>query len=742
MGGVVDMSGLFDNPMVGSALRRASGPAKGSNPLLSLLLRGGGFALLILVPMAIGVCGCTMFTLSAVAMILATSLGVGNSAFGALTVEREKKTLDSLRLTQLSANEVLLGKLLPEFATLAAIVATLGPTVIAAGLWGQEGWALTFGAVGIAILAGGFSCVLAIFLSSLFATTSQAVVAGWITKGVWLLLTPMLDLVVGAVLVQNVSPPVFTSINPLAAFGVLDVPEAASGARLWLPMIFPVATIGLSILLWVVTARRFASGMANGGGLRDTTVHPVYHKGFGPSFVSRAIPVLRDNPSFLRELAAQIRAGAGRWPGYMVFLVLFLAPTFYARSWTLNDMRFAASERRAATVQVAGDTMVSSQPGDNGQSTSVATRGVHLTFASDAGKMHRTEVVLEGHTPTACLRMGLFQAFGVGLPKSQLRVYEVEDSDAISSASSHPIARPIPADSSDAMPAMSNLTSSTTAPVVLTEDHRLAATRSSLHVGIAGAIALLLLYLSIRFSAFLATAVTGERSRRTWEDLALTGISVRDAMQGKVLGAILLPLIQMSVVFPVLGIFVAAGNLTVTDVLGLYVYAVALSVAAAMLGLWASSRTGTSHDAHLRALLLVMAAFFFIPITMPGVQLVLIPLALIAACASARRPASLLAWGCIVAVLAMAPQAMSPLTAAVSFVPSLTASHSFLSLLHVAPASGTEAMLNLVCGLLLMVSLSVVLWNSAIERLTDGRDGEAIAAERPVDPFGMAAHAV
>ena len=67
---------------------------------------------------------------------------------------------------------------------------------------------------------------------------------------------------------------------------------------------------------------------------------------------------------------------------------------------------------------------------------------------------------------------------------------------------------------------------------------------ATLHVGLAGAIGLLLLYLSIRFSAFLATAVTGERSRRTWEDLALTGISAGDAMAGKVLGSVVLPLTQ------------------------------------------------------------------------------------------------------------------------------------------------------------------------------------------------------
>lgn len=719
------MNGLFENPLIRAAFRRSSVSGRflaDPRSRLNLLFMAAAFALLILVPMALGVCGCTMFALSAVAMILAASLGVGTLAFGALTVEREKKTLDGLRLTQMSAHEVLLGKLLPEFGTLAVILCVMAPTVLVAGVWGNQGLIVSFGAVAIALCAGLFSAVLGIFLSSVLLTTSQAVVAGWIAKGVWLLLTPMLDLVCGAVLVQNVSPPVFTSVNPLAAFGVLAVPEAASESRLWLPYIYPFASLGITVLLWFVTARRYTDGMAFNGGLRDKHVHPVYRNGFGPGWLSKCLPVLRNNPSFLRELAAQVRAGAGRWPGYLVFVVLFLAPTFYARSWTLNDMRLNHVQERAAQVQIVHEDLPTVSDGPV-QKPVFTGRSVHM-------RAYNTDFALEGHTSTACLRLTLFELAGIALPRNSLKFYRrVGD---MRGAATYNYFRDctvfVQVEKPDEVTATAiGLHSDVRNTPELTEENRLAASRSSLHVGIAGAITLLLLYLSIRFSAFLATAVTGQRTRRTWEDLALTGISAREAMSGKVLGAILLPVVQMTLTFPVLGTFVVSGNLDVFDIGLLYVYAIALSVAAAMLGLWASSRTTTSHDAHLRALCLVLSSFFLLPLMLPALASVIIPLAVVAALSSTRRPSSVLAWGCIAATLAIAPHAISPLTAAVSFMPSLTSSSSFLNLLTMAPTSTTEALINFGGGVLLMLSLSVVLWNSTIDRLTDANDGEAIA---------------
>ena len=746
MGGVRTVSSRHENPVIQVTFRRSASLLKGPNPVATAILIGVAFAIAILGPMSLGICGCTMFTLAAVALILATSLGVGNSALGALTLEREKKTLDALRLTQLSAHEVLFGKLLPELGNLAVIVLMLAPTVVAAGLWGPETLTVTFGAVAIAILAGLFASVLGLFMSSVFETTSQAVVAGWIAKGVWLILTPALDMVVGALLVQNVSPPVFTSINPLAAFGVLDVPEAAVGTRLLLPLLFPLATLVVGGLLWMITARRYASGMVSGGGMRDRVVHSVYRRGFGPDVLQRWFPGFRNNPAFVRELASQVRAGAGRWPGYLVFVVLFLAPSFYSRSWTLNDLALANAAHSGPAASLCVEDSGSGPSASEQGGVAGTGSGVHLaTWVPASGsETHGTRVdaVLKGHTSTGCLRLFLLQSLGVPLPADQLCfiVRKPSSIDARQIENVHVET----ADQVDPRAAARFGLGPQADVRPLEKGRREAAERASLRVGMVGAIVLLLLYVSIRYSAFLATAVTGERARRTWEDLALTGIPVREAMKGKVLGAVLLPVLQMTLAFPVLTVFVAMGNLTFGEVCALYVYALAVSLAATTLGLWASARTATSHDANLRALSMVLAGFLVLPVLLPlvsGYAFFGVLLVALTTWVSRRKPVLALAWAGLGVLLAVAPETVSPLTALVTFMPSLSNGAWFLAQFGLDPHCAEAQLLSLVCAAAAMFFLSVIFWEGAMEAITDGHDGNAIAAEvmQPASSAGLLA---
>lgn len=718
-----------ENGLISRMLRRSP---HGMNPS-KLLVYALAFAAAILVPMGLGACGCTMFTLASVALVLAGALGVGNTAFGALTVEREKKTLDSLRLTQLSAHEVLLGKLAPESGALLGILVAMGPTVIVSGLLSGTSLAVIVAVLAYAALAGIMAAVLGIFVSSLCSTTSQAVVAGWITKGAWLLALPLLDILAGAVLVQRVSPPIFSSLDPLAALGVLLVPEGASGTRVALPWLYPLATLVAVALMWATAAWRFSTGMPSGGGLAGEQVHAVYRTGFGPRWLAGIFPTLHSNPAFFRELTAQVRSGAGRWPGYLVFVVLFLAPTFYARSWTMKEMsqRHDDYRSRQAVVVESATTSTSSLT-----SAPSMPKGVHLR--STAG--FETEAVLEGHTHVACMRTFLFQAAGVPLPMAQLRFYQrvtsLDRSPSSCGEAPPRVGSYVPVKTPDlATAAAFKLPAEGTRTRNLSDSTRGDVTRSSLHVGLAGAIALFLLYLSIRYSAFLANAVTGEKARRTWEDLALTGIRVDEAMGGKVVGAIILPTLQMTAVFPLLLLFVFSGNLSGAEVVALYAYALALSLAAAMLGLWASATSGTSHDAHLRALLLVIVAFFVQPLVHQALQVPLILGALVGLfVALANRRSSVAPWAILVFAMAVAPQALSPLTAAVSFMPSLTASQSYLTMLGVAPASVPQAMLNFACGVLMLLSLARILWESTLCHLADPRQADALKATSEVAP--------
>ncbi|MBM3463218.1 MAG: hypothetical protein FJX76_14035 [Armatimonadetes bacterium] len=727
------MTKLLENPLVPQG---AKGTPEWMARARTSGILAGLFAWGVFLLWTLGVCADTVFALTTAVMVLATTFGIGNTAFGALTGERERKTLDSLRLTQLSAHEVLFGKLVPEFWTLVVLLFFTAPPVLAAGWVAGFGVGTPFAVVVVGAMGGVFAAVSAVFLSSLFATTSQAVVAGWILKVLWLLATPLLDMVVGAVLVQHVSPPIFSSVNPIAASGVLLIPEGASGSRALIPILYPLMTLFAIAVMWLWAAHRFATGMVSGGGLKDRVVHPVYKKGWGPQWLSRAVPVLRTNPAFLRELAAQVRSGAGRWPGFMVFLVLFLAPTFYARSWSMTEMGRAHFDRSRRPVTVT--SVPAPEVKQAVENDTHASGGSKVYLRTYTG----TEVVLEGHTTTCCLRMFLFDVANIPLPKDSLRFYRTSYTSgdlAENYGSPDTYARATRLDVPDPATATALGLENRYVSRELSNESRAALNQSSVSVGLAGAIALFLLYLAIRYSAFMATAVTGERSRRTWEDMALTGMSPREFIQGKTMGAILLPWVQMTLAFPVLLLFVAHGNLSVFEVGGLYLYAVTLTGAAAMLGLWSSATASTSHDAHLRALGVVLASFFVLPMTLSVVSPLLVAIALVACLGAAVNGRSTVsAWGGVALALAMAPQAASPLTAAVSFMPSLTMSQSFLTLLGVAPATPGAAVMNFMCGLLLMGSLGLLFWRATLARLGGATEDAGLAASDPAAELATA----
>ena len=674
---------------------------------------GLAFAVAILTPFMLGVCGCTMFSIATFFMVLGTSLWVGNGTFGALTVEREKKTLDCLRLTQLTTNEVLLLKIQPELTRLLTLLAVLSPTVVAVGIWGDQGVVVTFGAIVIAALAGLLATLGGLFVSSVCASTSQAVVTGWVARGVWLLLTPLFDLVVGAVFLQPTPPPVFTSVNPLAALASLDVPEAFSGLHAWLPALYIAAVPVICAILWAATAARFNRGLVGGGGLSDTEVHPVYRAG-AQTFVTRLLPSLASNPSFLREMVGQLRAGAGRWPGYLVFVVLLIAPSFYSHFWTLNDLK--TSRERGAKIRSTAFIHTTDAKATREAAPKEGTLALYVAPTSapnDYTSAYETTVVVEGHTSIACLRLMLLESYGVSLPKGSLKFYTSPRNQTAQPAM-------VEQRQPDAGTARALGLDTPAKPVSkITPTQAAAASQTSLHVGLTGAIVLLLLYLSMRFSAFLATAVTGERSRRTWEDLALTGISCDEAMFGKLMGAITLPLTQMTVAFPVLVIFVCTGGLTSFEVLSLYIYALSVAAAAAALGLWASAVSRTSHDAHLLGLTIVLASFFAAPVLLPlvlaGGFLYGSMSAMASGSSPVRRVAALGLTFCLYASLG----AGSPVTAVLSFMPSLTAGSRFLADLGIVSHDPFVSFVHLVAATGVMVSLTLLLWSATMQRLSN-----------------------
>lgn len=696
------------------------------------LALGIGFAILMLGPTAAGVCGCTTFTLSAASLVLMCAILVGNSTLGALTSEREKKTLDCLRLTQLTANQVLFGKLRPELTTLGRILLAMGPTVLLTSAFSDAGLIRGFLALAIATMAGLLSSVYGLFLSSMFDSTSRAVVAGWVSKAVWLLLTPVLDTIGAAIVVSKNPLPVFDQFNPLAAVWVLAVPEATTGLRSALPFLFLMVSGLACLAMWVSAARRFDSGMVSAASLTDRRVHTLYRKGWGPAWLQASFPGLKNNPSFLRELTLQLRSGAGRWPGYAVFVVLFLAPFLYAQSWAVKD---AVSEEltrpQRPVVTVVAPTAVAVAPVAGEPGVPSTQQSVHLSVGG-------TRLVLHGHTGVMCMRLTLNQLAGVPLPPHSLaKVTETSPLTSYSHGGNDapgPTAVPMTEDEQVRLGLQRPEPNAAEPVSELGQIHQSRVRQSSLALGVSGAVVLLLLYLAIRCSGFLATAVTSEKDRRSWEDLALTGISPEKALSGKLMGALMMPLVQMTVAFPVLLFFSWSGTLGLFEVAGLYVYAVVLAVAAGLLGLWSSANSPTSHEAHARALMLVLVGFTALPLLVSSLGGILaaggLLLALVMMSVNSSRPGTCLAWTGLTLAMWLTPKAMSPLTAALGFMPSLSTNRvSFLQLLNVAPANGPEMLLNWMGGLIFLGSLSYLLWTATLRKLAHPAQEFALHAE-------------
>lgn len=682
------------------------------------LVAGAGFSLLTLGPWLAGTCGCTMFEAGSVLLVGAAALLGGNSVYGAITGEREKKTLDSLRLTQLTPAEVVVGKLLGELAALGRLLAAAAPALLVLATLGGAGLGAFALVLAIAALAGVFASVSGIFVSSLAVSTSQAVVSGWVLKALWLLGTPILDVVARAVLVQREPVPIFTALNPLAALAVATLPEAADGAWRGLAFLYLAATSLAVLAMGWVAAGRVAHDPAGGLGIDDGRVHSAYREGLGPKWLQAAIPGLARNASFLREVAFQSRTGGSSWPGYLVYLVLFLAPFLYARAWSVQNLVTPPT----ATPQV----QVSAQPPADLPGQLPAPTPGGTAYARVPGAM--TTLVFHGHQPATCLRLALYESAGIPMPAGSVQVVVVSEPATASGVLADQVVQvqSVGETTSEVLRPFGMARTPTPAPPA-DVTRRAGADRRDLHVGLTGTLVLFLLYLSLRCTGFLAGALTGERDRRSWQDLALTGVPAAQVLRGKLGGALVFPLLQMTVVFPVLSLYLFGGSLTGLELLGLYAYSGILAVAAGLLGLWSSACSDTTHQSQGRALGIGLAAFLLGPLVASGAPLLVALAAFGAGVAALRRSGSWVGWLGMALGLALAPQALSPLSAVVSFMPSL---QSGLILSSLAPSmSAGEATLHFLGALLFLAGAGQALWTGALDSVTDRHEGSALSAE-------------
>jgi hypothetical protein len=145
---------------------------------------GGAVRLGVLVLFSLLVfCFCSLLPAVLLASFVFNALILGSGLFATLAQEREKRTIDALRLTQLSSLDILLLKSHGELRRWALGNAAFLALTVGAAWHGSDPmeWAL---AGGLALAAGGLlSIALALAVSTRSETTSSAVVGGWVCKG-------------------------------------------------------------------------------------------------------------------------------------------------------------------------------------------------------------------------------------------------------------------------------------------------------------------------------------------------------------------------------------------------------------------------------------------------------------------------------------------------------------------------------------------------------------------------------
>jgi hypothetical protein len=728
------MKALKDNPLLASAQSLCGRPGK-------WLERPGIYyiGLAVSLPACIlflfGICTCTLFFSVSLATILLSTLLIGTSAFSAISREREKKTLDSLRLTLLEPEDILVGKLYPEFMALCRLLLVLSPSVLILGGLSEYGLAGGFTVLLISLLAGGISLLGSFILSSACRNTSQAILWGLTIKILWLLATPLLDMVLAAIIVSRTPPPLFSSISPLAALYALVLPQAMTGAWVIVPWsYFFLAPLTL-VALWFMARRLYREGgYAKAYSRRKES--SLYATGWSPlSWLTGSMGIphgLFASPVFLRELSLQVRNGAGKLPGFLVFVVLFLAPYFYARSWGIREYT------HQGTAHIKG----------NGPPRAVTQdRGPSIFIGHDCKvpviRTNSAYIALEHHTLKGCLRWTMYRAAGVPLPAHLLGlVHSFPDSGQQDSNSWCLFG---PGDNRQ-MTNPSSLTAELTMKDARDElatplDTRLSAqgersvNTDAIRIGLIGAIWLLLIYLAIRGSCFTITAITGEKDRRSWEDMVLAGVSPEELLLGKLAGALVMPLIQMTIVFPMLYFFVITGNLKLVDILSLYLYAVTVTISSGLLGLWASASSATTHEAQGKALGLIFTFFVVLPLALPFIwilSVIALPFILVSCAFSVRR---MLPWLAGTVSAALSPASAAPLLAPLFFISGLTPEHFFSLFMVPMVPSGFIAAL---AAIAVMTALSLMMYRRTALIIEVPGEKDALCAEMVPRDFFLA----
>ena len=551
--------------------------------------RGGGSrealklgGLMTLFGLLLVLCFCSLFPAALFLSFVFNALFLGSSLFATMAQEREKRTIDALRLTQLSALDILLLKSRRELRTWTQGNALLLVLMVGVGLFGGEplSWVVT-GAVALA--AGGLlSIAMALAVSTRSETTSSAVVSGWVCKGAWLAGLPLLDNVVEAVFVVNGPVHLFRYLDP--AWVALKVSEVsffeASGftlAGLWMGI---VASLVVSALAVLQSSRLIDSSFEAAASLDDRNRHSAYTKTFAFG--------LHENIFFVRELAWQMRSGAGRWPGYAVFFTLFLAPFLYGvaqnqKRHEVQPVKVVRQELLTTTSMPGREPVAQPEDMEGGQDTPrypTHTEEPEVTARHHSGFCLSRLMGLPVNNQTLAVDPGYRS-----IVTSTGRVEQVSEATLEQmNGEDH---------SASEQRSYGYVTSSADRSSYLEYE---------LGRGLLTGLLLTVIYLFVRGGAFMAGSITGEKERRAWDQIALTGVSPETFVLGKLAAVLAFPVRQLLLATPALALFAVYKVISPLELVLTVALLVSCFAAAGALGMASSVLRPTSHEAQGAAL--------------------------------------------------------------------------------------------------------------------------------------------
>ena len=141
--------------------------------------------------------------------------------------------------------------------------------------------------------------------------------------------------------------------------------------------------------------------------------------------------------------------------------------------------------------------------------------------------------------------------------------------------------------------------------------------QSELDRGLLTGLLLTLMYLFIRGGAFMSGAVTSEKERRAWDQIALTGTTPTTYLRGKLAGVLYYPMKQLLYTSPILLLFAVFGGISLLEILLVVPLLFTSFWAAANVGLLATATRTNSHQAQGLALT-VGAGILLLPLVSGG----------------------------------------------------------------------------------------------------------------------------